>query len=242
MSGLPPNRPVNANDTDIDNYTAPPEGRSRTSTTTRTSCPAISRRWASRSSKAAAFSRPTLHRRAWSPSSTKRWSTRSGRNGTRSAAAAAVLRRPGAVVHGGRRREGRQAGRRRSEDRNGVLLSSSTRRPRAAADRRTRRTMNVVLRTTLPLAAWRQTIERVVREADPHCASRAPPRDGDVFAESIRRRACWRSCSACLPAWRCCWRRSAPTGCCRTWSPNAGARSAFAWRSARIGAGARRRS
>ena len=24
--GLPPNRPVNANDTDIDNYTAPPEG------------------------------------------------------------------------------------------------------------------------------------------------------------------------------------------------------------------------
>jgi predicted permease len=26
MSGLPPNRPVNANDTDIDNYTAPPRG------------------------------------------------------------------------------------------------------------------------------------------------------------------------------------------------------------------------
>ena len=26
MSGLPPNRPVNANDTDMDNYTAPPEG------------------------------------------------------------------------------------------------------------------------------------------------------------------------------------------------------------------------
>jgi predicted permease len=26
MSGLPPNRPVNANDTEIDNYTAPPEG------------------------------------------------------------------------------------------------------------------------------------------------------------------------------------------------------------------------
>ena len=26
MSGLPPNRPLNANDTDIGNYTAPPEG------------------------------------------------------------------------------------------------------------------------------------------------------------------------------------------------------------------------
>ena len=26
MSGLPPNRPLDANDTDIDNYTAPPEG------------------------------------------------------------------------------------------------------------------------------------------------------------------------------------------------------------------------
>jgi putative ABC transport system permease protein len=26
MTGLPPNRPLNANDTDIDNYTAPPEG------------------------------------------------------------------------------------------------------------------------------------------------------------------------------------------------------------------------
>ena len=26
MSGLPPNRPLNANDTDIDNFTAPPEG------------------------------------------------------------------------------------------------------------------------------------------------------------------------------------------------------------------------
>jgi hypothetical protein len=37
MTGLPPDRPLNANDTDIDGYTAPPEGRMRTWTTTRTS-------------------------------------------------------------------------------------------------------------------------------------------------------------------------------------------------------------
>src|SRR5687767_14773329 len=35
MTGLPPNRPLNANDTDIGNYTAPPEGPLRTSTITR---------------------------------------------------------------------------------------------------------------------------------------------------------------------------------------------------------------
>ena len=47
--------------------------------------------------------------------------------------------------------------------------------------------MNVVLRTTLPPAALRQTIERVVREADPSVPIvRLRDMDG-VFDESIRR-------------------------------------------------------
>ena len=39
MTGLPPNREVDANDTDFESYTAPKDGRSRTSTTTRPSRP-----------------------------------------------------------------------------------------------------------------------------------------------------------------------------------------------------------
>jgi len=42
-SGLPPNRPINANDTPIENFVPIPNGRSRTSTTGILSAPAISR-------------------------------------------------------------------------------------------------------------------------------------------------------------------------------------------------------
>ena len=80
MSGLPPNRPLNANDTDIDNYTAPPEGpfenvdyyqNVMTDYFETMGIPIV-----------AGPIVPAERRRvdrAWSPSSTKRWSTRSGR-------------------------------------------------------------------------------------------------------------------------------------------------------------------
>ena len=48
MSGLPPSRQLNANDTDIDGYTARRAARSRTWTTTRRFRPATSKRWGSR--------------------------------------------------------------------------------------------------------------------------------------------------------------------------------------------------
>ena len=61
----------------------PPKVLSRTSTTTSTSCPTTSRRWAFRSCRDAVFSGPTRLRPVWWRSSTKRSSTHSGKDATR---------------------------------------------------------------------------------------------------------------------------------------------------------------
>ena len=166
------------------------KGSSRPSTTTRTSCPTISRRWASRSCKGAAFNRPMPLRR-------------NGRRGQRNlgehilegtephrASAAAMLLRAARVpvVHGDRGGQGRQAGRGRSESRHRVL---PVHRPagdqQSATVRNAPATMNVVLRTTLPLAALSQTLEQVVREVDRTVPIVRLREMESVFAESIER-------------------------------------------------------
>ena len=59
MTGLPPNRQVDANDTDIGNYTAPQEDPIENVDYYQRVTLATSRRWASRSSRVAASSRVT---------------------------------------------------------------------------------------------------------------------------------------------------------------------------------------
>ena len=102
--------------------------RTRTSTTTRTSCPTISKRWAFRSFRAAAFNRPTPRRPAWWRSSTKLSSTHSGRGAIPSDCAcgrAAARRFPGSPSSAWQRTSSRAASIRRQEP---SSTSSSTRR------------------------------------------------------------------------------------------------------------------
>ena len=211
------------------------KGRSRTSTTTRTSCPTISRRWAFRSCRAAAFK----------PADAA--SSGDGRRGQRDAgehvlegtepdraAPAAVLRRSGApwftVI--GVAKDVKQGGV-DQQDRHRVLSLRRADVARPPAGRTAPATMNVVLRTTLPPAALAQTIERVGPRGRSHRPDRPAPRHGRRVrridpaaapAGAAARRVC--------RAWRCCSPPSAPTACSPTWSPSAAARSAFAWRSA----------
>ena len=62
MAGLPPLRQVNANDTTIEGYTAPPEGPFENVDYYQNVTPATSRRWGFRSSRGERFSRPTPRR------------------------------------------------------------------------------------------------------------------------------------------------------------------------------------
>jgi hypothetical protein len=82
MSGLPPNR-SQARSAPVSRTTPPPtEDPLKSSTTTNSSWATISRRWASRSSPAAASNGPISRRRARWSSSMKHWRTGSGRDGT----------------------------------------------------------------------------------------------------------------------------------------------------------------
>ena len=86
-------------------------------------------------------------------------------------------------------------------------------------------TMHVALRTTLPASTLAPTLERAVHGVDPTVPLVGLREMDAVFDESIGRRGSWRSFSAPSPAWRCCWQCSAPTACCRSWSPSGAARS-----------------
>ena len=139
MSGLPPNRPLNANDTDIDNYTAPPEGpfenvdyyqNVMTDYFETMGIPIVAG-----ASVPAERCGVVRHGRGRQRNARQHVLERAEPDRP---AAASVLRRSGAVVHGGRRREGREAGRRRSEDRHRVLLLRRSDGQRAAAARATR--------------------------------------------------------------------------------------------------------
>ena len=154
MSGLPPKRQVNANDTEIDNYTAPPEGpfenvdyyqNVMTDYFETMGIPIVAGPRLS--------GRPTPPRRAWWRWSTRRWCSTFWKDlnpiGQR---LRPVLRRSSSVVHRHRRGEGREAGRRRSRRPAPSSTSSSIRPPIAPPFGSAPGTMNIVLRTTLPPA------------------------------------------------------------------------------------------
>ena len=188
MSGLPPNRPLNANDTDIDNYTAPKEGpyenvdyyQNVMSGYFETMGIPIVQGRSFQSADAAstgmvAVVNETLVNTFWK-----------GRNpiGLRLRPCCSDQVPWFTVI--GVAKDVKQGG---VDQKTGTefyfFVDQTSRVPSALAI--APGTMNVVLRTTLPLESLSQTIERVVRETD-----RTVPvvrlRDMDaVFAESIRR-------------------------------------------------------
>jgi predicted permease len=188
MSGLPPNRPLNANDTDIDNYTAPPEGpfenvdyyQNVMSGYFETMGIPIVQGRSFQSADATstgmvAVVNETLVNTFWK-----------GRNpiGLRLRPCCGDQIPWFTVV--GVAKDVKQGGVDQKTGTEFYFYVDQTSRapsPLAAAPG----TMNVVLRTTLPLESLSQTVERVVRETD-----RTVPvvrlRNMDaVFAESIRR-------------------------------------------------------
>jgi putative ABC transport system permease protein len=188
MSGLPPNRPVNANDTDIDNYTAPPEGPFEnvdyyqyvmSDYFESMGIPIVQGRSFQRADEAStgmvAIVNETLVNTFWR-----------GRNpiGLRLRPCCGDEVPWFTVV--GVAKDVKQGG---VDQKTGTefyfFVDQTSRVPSPFAI--SPATMNVVLRTTLPPDALAQTIERVVRDTD-----RTVPivrlRDMDtVFAESIRR-------------------------------------------------------
>jgi predicted permease len=188
MSGLPPNRPVNANDTDIDNYTAPPEGPFEnvdyyqyvmSDYFETMGIPIVQGRSFQPADAAStgmvAIVNETLANTFWK-----------GRNpiGLRLRPCCGDQVPWFAVV--GVAKDVKQGGVDQKTGTEFYFFVDQTSRA-ASAVAFSPATANVVLRTTLPPDALAQTIERVVRETD-----RTVPivrlRDMDtVFAESIRR-------------------------------------------------------
>ena len=78
-------------------------------------------------------------------------------------------------------------------------------------------TMNIVLRTTQPADALAGAIRSVARRSIRRCPWSSCDRSTMCSRSRSGGRACLRSCWEFLPAWRFCWRRSAAMACCRTW-------------------------
>ena len=189
MSGLPPNRPLNANDTDIGNYTAPPEGPFEN----------VDYYQSVMTDYFETMGIPIVKGRAFQPSDAASgpvvivnetlvntfWKDRDPIGQTLKPGLAHVRASAGLPRH--RRREGRQAGRRRQEDRHRALSRWSI-RPRWLPPPITNApgTMNIVLRTTLPPAsAADRRSKAIVREADPSVPIVRLRDMNGVFEESI---------------------------------------------------------
>jgi predicted permease len=188
MSGLPPNRPLNANDTDIDNYTAPPEGpfenvdyyqNVMTGYFETMGIPILQgRSFEPRDASATgmvAVVNETLVNTFWK-----------GLNpiGQRLRPCCGDQVPWFTVV--GVAKDVKQGG---VDQKTGTefyfLVDQTANVP--APNGNAPGNMNVVLRTTLEPGALRQTIERVVREADPSVPIVRLREMNDVFEESIRR-------------------------------------------------------
>jgi putative ABC transport system permease protein len=188
MSGLPPDRPLNANDTDIDNYTAPPEGPYENVDYYQNviagyfetmGIPIVQGRSFQTSDAASSGMVAVVNERLVNTF----WK---GKNpiGQRLRPCCGDQVPWFTVV--GVAKDVKQGG---VDQKTGtefyLFVDQLANLPPAQAQ--VPLTMNIVLRTTLPVEALTQTVERAVREAD-----RAVPvvrlRDmEDVFAESIRR-------------------------------------------------------
>jgi putative ABC transport system permease protein len=187
MSGLPPNRPLNANDTEIDNYTAPPEGpyenvdyyqNVMTSYFETMGIPIVEGRSFQPSdavaSGLAAVVNETLVKTFWK-----------GLNPIGQRLRPCCGDRPWFTVVGVAK-DVKQGG---VDQKTGTELyflvdqTASVPPPFGNAPG----TMNVVLRTTLPPGTLRQTIESTVREADASVPIVRLRDMNGVFEESIRR-------------------------------------------------------
>jgi len=188
MSGLPPNRPVNANDTEIDNYTAPPEGpfenvdyyqNVMTDYFETMGIPIVAGRSFQSSDAASdgmvAVVNETLVNTFWK-----------GMNpiGQRLKPCCGDQIPWFTVV--GVAKDVKQGG---VDSRTGhefyFLIDQTARVPPPQGN--APGTMNVVLRTTLPPSTLRPTIEALVREADPSVPIVRLREMNAVFDESIRR-------------------------------------------------------
>jgi predicted permease len=188
MSGLPPNRPLNANDTEIDNYTAPPEGpyenvdfyqNVMTDYFETMGIPIMAGRSFRRSDAASeglvAVVNETLVNTFWR-----------GLNpiGQRLRPCCGDQNPWFTVI--GVAKDVKQRGVDQKTGHEFYFFVDQTVNvppPRANAPG----TMNVVLRTTLPPATLRQTIEAAVREADPSVPIVRLREMDAVFEDSIRR-------------------------------------------------------
>ncbi len=181
MTGLPPNRPLNANDTEIDNYTAPPEGpfenvdyyQNVTSDYFETmGIPIVAGRGFERTDAASAgrvaVVNETLVNRFWQ-----------GQNpiGQRLRPCCGDAVPWFTVV--GVARDVKQGG---LDQQAGTEFYTFIDQSGGAPV-----TMNVVMRTTLPPEALAPTVQRVVRDADPTVPVAGFRAMDDVFAESVRR-------------------------------------------------------
>jgi predicted permease len=188
MSGLPPNRPLNANDTDIDNYTAPPEGpfenvdyyqNVMTDYFETTGIQIVQGRGFQSADTASqgmvAVVNETLVKTFWK-----------GLNpiGQRLRPCCGDQVPWYTVV--GVAKDVKQGGVDRKTGTEFYILVDQTARL-APPFGNAPGTMNVVLRTTLPASTLRPTIERVVRDADPSVPIVRLRDMNGVFAESIRR-------------------------------------------------------
>ena len=214
MHGLPPQRQVNANDTDFEGYTAPPEGPFENIDYYQTVTPdylttmgiPVRRRPRLR---AADVGGPPVVARQRDAGEDVLPRPDAGRP-----AAEARVRAQGAVVHDRRRRPRRQAGRRRAEDRHRALLP---RRPGAAARqlRAAQHEHRGALGAAVRVAGRRRPPRRRGRWIR-RCRSSSCGRWTRCSRRRSRGRASSRSCSDIPPAWRSRWPRSAPTASWRT--------------------------
>ncbi len=237
MSGLPPNRPLNANDTDIGNYTAPPEGPFEN----------VDYYQSVMTNYFETMGIPIVQGRSFLPSDAVSgpvvivnealvntfWKGVNPIGQTLKPGFGPFAQMPDFTVIGVAK-DVKQGGVDKRTGTEFYVLIDQTALGQAADHQRAEHDQ---YRAAHHLAAG--------HAADQHRGDRARSRSVGADRPAARHerrvraidhagRGCSRNCSAGSPASRCCWPPSAPTACCRTWSPNGAARSASAWRSAPI--------
>jgi predicted permease len=189
MSGLPPSRPLNANDTDIDNYKAPPEGPYENVDYYQNVLADYFETMGIPIVQGRSFQRPDIASTGMVAIVNERlvntfWK---GKNpiGQRLRPCCGDQIPWFTVV--GVAKDVKQGGVDQKTGTELYFFVDQIAAVSAAAAQQVPLTMNVVLRTTLPPSTLRQTVERAVRDADRTVPVVRLREMDDVFAESIRR-------------------------------------------------------